>query len=115
MDMPTTINVPLEESSDGGIYISDTRVMLDSLILNYQQGQTPEAIQAAFPAVSLSDVYAVIAYYLANHEEVDAYMAAAEAEIQRQRQIWADLETPAQRAREDELRQMIAKQRDEGN
>lgn len=67
--------------------IKGTRIALDSVIHQFQQGRSPEAIQDAFPALSLSQVYAAIAYYLDHQEELDAYLAhneATEAEFSRE-------------------------------
>jgi uncharacterized protein (DUF433 family) len=44
--------------------IKGTRVALDSIVYKFQQGRSPESIQDSFPALSLSQVYAAIAYYL---------------------------------------------------
>ena len=51
---------------------------LDSIIYKFRQGRSPEAIQDAFPALSLSQVYAAIAYYLDHQSEIDAYLARNE-------------------------------------
>jgi uncharacterized protein (DUF433 family) len=56
----------------GDIYrIKGTRVALNSIIYQFQQGRSPEAIQDAFPALSLSQVYGAIAYYLDQQTELD--------------------------------------------
>lgn len=55
--------------------IKDTRVALDSVIYQFQQGRSPEAIQDAFPALSLSQVYGAIAFYLDHESEIDEYLA----------------------------------------
>ena len=75
------------EHQDRVYRIKGTRVALDSIIYKFQQGRSPEAIQDAFPALSLSQVYAAIAYYLDHRVELDAYLAhneAAEAEFSRE-------------------------------
>ena len=59
--------------------VKGTRVALDSIIYQFQQGRSPEAIQDAFPALSLSQVYAAIAYYLDHQAELDEYLAHNEA------------------------------------
>jgi len=62
-------------------------VALDSIIYKFWQGRSPEAIQDAFPALLLSQVYAAIAYYLDHQAELDAYLAhneATEAEFSRE-------------------------------
>ena len=59
--------------------IKGTRVALDSVIYQFQQGRSPEAIQDAFPALSLSQVYGAIAFYLDREAEIDEYLAHNEA------------------------------------
>ena len=59
--------------------IRDTRVALDSIIYQFREGRSPEAIQDAFPALSLSQVYGAIAFYLDHRSELDGYLAYQEA------------------------------------
>jgi uncharacterized protein (DUF433 family) len=59
--------------------IKGTRVALDSVIYLFLEGRSPEAIQDAFPALSLSQVYGAIAYYLDHQAELDQYLAQNEA------------------------------------
>jgi uncharacterized protein (DUF433 family) len=81
-----TQTVPLVRQS--GVWrVTGTRVPLDSIIFAYKQGATPEEISEQFTSVALGDVYAVIAYYLHNQEEVDRYLAergAQRAETRRE-------------------------------
>ena len=68
--------------------IKGTRVALDSIIYKFQQGRSPESIQDAFPALSLSQIYAAIAYYLDHQTELDNYLARNEAtEVEFSREI----------------------------
>src|SRR5438128_9206113 len=67
--------------------IKGTRVALDSIVYQFQQGRSPEAIQDAFPVLSLSQVYGAIAFYLDHQAELDEYIAhneATEAEFSRE-------------------------------
>ena len=59
--------------------IKGTRVALDSIIYQFQQGRSPEAIQDAFPVLSLSQIYGAIAFYLDHQAELDNYLAHNEA------------------------------------
>src|SRR5499427_9399609 len=59
--------------------IKGTRVALDSVIYPFLEGRSPEAIQDAFPALSLSQVYGAIAYYLDHQTELDQYLTQNEA------------------------------------
>lgn len=65
----------------GVLRVGETRVMLDSIVAAFQQGHSPETIQQQYPALILEEVYGAIAHYLANHEEIDRYLA-------RQDEIW---------------------------
>ena len=56
--------VPLKLDQDGVARVGGTRVTLESLLAAYCQGATAEEIAQRYPAVALSDVYAVIAYFL---------------------------------------------------
>jgi hypothetical protein len=53
------------------------------VIIVMQRGATPEQIVMDFDTLKLADVYAVIAYYLRNEPEVEAYLADREAETER--------------------------------
>lgn len=67
------------EKLDQVYRIKGSRVALDSIIYQFRQGRSPEAIQDAFPALSLSQVYGAIAYYLDYQAELDQYLAHNEA------------------------------------
>ncbi len=49
-------------------------VSLDSVVIAFQEGQSPETIQQLYSALSLEEVYGAVAYYLANRNEVDQYL-----------------------------------------
>jgi len=86
IDVPTTVDVPLRTDEQGVIRVGETRVTLLTVVNRYRVGDTPEMIHQGFPTVSLADIYAVIAYYLAHQDEVDMYIHKIEAEAERQRQ-----------------------------
>ncbi len=73
--LPPSLPVPLHELPDGTLRVVGTRVPLDTVLAFHLAGDTPEAIHDGFPTVSLADVYACLAYYHRNREEVDAYLA----------------------------------------
>ncbi|MFN8514825.1 MAG: DUF433 domain-containing protein [Chloroflexia bacterium] len=54
--------------------VGKTRVTLDSVIADFKAGSSAEAIEEHYPAVSLAEVYAVLAYYLRNQDEVEGYL-----------------------------------------
>ena len=55
--------------------IGKTRVSLDSVIIAFNQGSTPEEIVCDYDSLTLPDVYATVSYYLQNRAVVDAYLA----------------------------------------
>ncbi len=61
---------------DGGYYLKDTRVSLDSIVYAFLEGLSPESIQAdCFPTLTLEQVYGAITYYLSHRAEIDAHLA----------------------------------------
>jgi uncharacterized protein (DUF433 family) len=56
--------------------VAHTRVTLLTLIDAFLEGATPEEICQEYPSVDLADVYAVIAFYLARRDEIDAYLVS---------------------------------------
>ncbi|MBK8564170.1 MAG: DUF433 domain-containing protein [Saprospiraceae bacterium] len=66
--------VPLREEPAGTYRIGSSRVTLDVMMARFLLGDSAEDLVSAFPSLKLSDVYAVIAYYLNNREMVNAYL-----------------------------------------
>ena len=71
------------EQRNGGLYIAGTRVSLDSVVIRFREGATPERIVQSFPTLKLSQTYGAIAYYLENEKTIDEYIAEGEREIER--------------------------------
>jgi uncharacterized protein (DUF433 family) len=63
------------EQREGGFYVADTRISLDSIVHAFHRGESPETICQNFELLCLEEVYGAIAYYLAHQLEVDAYLA----------------------------------------
>src|SRR5947207_13927664 len=74
---------PLTPTADGVIRVGKTRVTLDTVIAAFNEGATAEEIAQQYSALTLADVYTVIAYYLNHKTDVDAYLQAGE-EVARQ-------------------------------
>ena len=72
-------------AQDGNLYVGTSRVTLDSILIPWQAGQTPEQIQADLPGVPLSDLYGAIAYYLEHRDEIDAWLREGDELYERQR------------------------------
>lgn len=103
--------LPLKMDEHGMIRVSGTRVTLDTVIACYQQGDSPEAIHEGFDVLPLNDIYAVIAYYLANRAELDAYLKRGQEEDTRLRQEWEARYTPEQKAFNTRIRQLTEAKR----
>lgn len=67
------------QDRDGGYWIADTRISLDSIVQAFTRGAAPESIQRAFPLLTLEEVYGAIAFYLARRREIDAYLEREDA------------------------------------
>jgi len=75
------------EKRDEGYWIAGTRVSLDSIVIAFLDGLSPETIVAeCFPVLSLEQVYGAIAYYLSHRNEIDDYLKQAEADFEILRQ-----------------------------
>lgn len=72
--MPTAVDVPLRMDEGGVIRVGNTRVTLQAVVADFHRGASPEETAHHYPALSLSDVYLVIGYYLQNRAEVDSYV-----------------------------------------
>lgn len=70
--------VPLRVDKDGVVRIAKTRVTLDTLVAAFHEGATAEEMVHQYPSLGLADVYSVIAYYLANRPDVEAYLKERE-------------------------------------
>lgn len=69
---------PLSADASGVFRVGGTRVTLDSVVSAFRDGATAEEIAEQYPAISLGQVYAVIAYYLAHTADVDDYLRTQE-------------------------------------
>jgi uncharacterized protein (DUF433 family) len=66
---------------DGGYKIAGSRVSLDSVVIAFLQGLSPESIATdCFPTLTLEQVYGAITYYLAHRDEIDSYLENSDRE-----------------------------------
>jgi len=70
------------EQRNGGYFIEDTRVSLDSVVHAFLRGESPEGIAESFPALDLEQVFGALAYYMANQEVVDRYLSQGRLEFE---------------------------------
>lgn len=54
--------VPLTRDQMGRLIVIGTRVPLDTLVVAFERGASPESIQESYPSVSLGDIYAIFTY-----------------------------------------------------
>src|SRR3954452_16015932 len=71
----------------GEIRLTGHRIGLYHVVFFHNRGESSEALVGRFPSLSRELVDQVIAFYRANKAEVDAYVAACQAEIDRQRAV----------------------------
>jgi uncharacterized protein (DUF433 family) len=71
---------PLRQDANGKIRVGNSRVSLDVVVNDFQDGATPEEIAQGYPTLELGDIYAAVGYYLRHRSEVDEYIRAGEAE-----------------------------------
>jgi uncharacterized protein (DUF433 family) len=62
----------------GAVRVGNSRISLDLIVEQYENGMTPEDVVRAYDTMALADVYAVIAYYLRHRDEVRAYLKQRE-------------------------------------
>ena len=65
---------PLGKDADGVIRVGGTRVSLDSVVVAFLDGSTPEEIVQQYPSLDLADTYTAVAYYLNHRDEVEGYL-----------------------------------------
>ncbi len=75
----------LTEQPGGAIRPAGHRIGLEHLIHYYNQGFSPEMLLGQFPSLPLALIHKVIAVYLENQADVDAYVKRCEAEVNHQR------------------------------
>lgn len=68
----------------GEILLSGHGITLYGIVRRYQEGCVAEALAEEFPSLPLALLREILAFYLANQTEVDAYVEACRQEIERQ-------------------------------
>ena len=77
MDLPDF----LTRHSYGEIRLTGHRIGLLHVVDAFNEGLSPEEIGERFPTLSAPLICQVLAFYLKNRDEVDAYVAECHAEI----------------------------------
>jgi uncharacterized protein (DUF433 family) len=72
---------PYIDERYGGLYIARTRISLDSVVIRFQKGWSPERIVESFPALELWQVYAAITCCLQHESLIREYTVEGEREF----------------------------------
>ena len=88
MSAQTVVEIGQMITSTPGIkggtpHIARTGVTVRTIVRWYKLGMSPEEIAAQYEHLELAQIYAALAYYHANREDMEAHMAAEEAESDR--------------------------------
>jgi uncharacterized protein (DUF433 family) len=73
----------LTQDSHGYIHFTGHRIGLRHVVGLYREASTPEMIQDHYPTLPLPLIHKVIAHYLENQTEVDAYILACRQTMER--------------------------------
>jgi uncharacterized protein (DUF433 family) len=96
------MNQDFVEQRDESFYLVGSRVPLASIVREFQNGQSPEAIRSAFPTLTLEQVYGAITFYLGHRLDVDEDLTARARDEEAFSEIHpapADLKAKLDRAR----------------
>jgi uncharacterized protein (DUF433 family) len=86
---PIPVDAYLERIGPDVIRVKGHRVGLEHIVERYQEGYSPEQMTLDFPGLDLAQIYGIIAYYLHNQAEVDAYVARVNARAEAAYHAWA--------------------------
>ena len=73
----------LTQDADGEIHLTGHRIGLYTVVREHQEGRSAEQIAGEYPTLPLALVYKVLAFYLETQPEVNAYVEAYQAELER--------------------------------
>jgi uncharacterized protein (DUF433 family) len=77
--VPTVLETTLVRTPGvcgGRLRIDGTRMTVNQIVTLYKQGQSAEQISQSYPQRSLTEIYAVLAWYHENQQAFDAELAA---------------------------------------
>ena len=94
MQLPEFLN-----DVDGEIFFTGHRVGLYHVVSRYNEGESAEMIACRYTSLPLSLVHQVIAFYLENLVEVDAYVNACAMELKQQQAAGPTVDLDALRRR----------------
>jgi uncharacterized protein (DUF433 family) len=91
---------PLRVDPGGAVRVGNSRISLDLVVEQYENGMTPDDMVRVYDTLALADVYAVIAYYLWHKDSVQTYLKRRREEAEALR---AMIEAERPRVSRDEL------------
>jgi uncharacterized protein (DUF433 family) len=86
-----TLLVRTPGTCGGRLRIDGTRITVNQIVTMYKRGETPEEIAAHYPHLGLGQIYAALAYYLANCDEIEADLTTELAEAEQLREQHAGI------------------------
>ena len=100
MKLEIPSHAPLVAGEDETVRVKGSRVTLDVLVRQFQQGATAEQIVEDFPSLTLREIYGAIYFYLDNTAEVEDYLRRqAEAVAETREFVAQRMDSSALRAR----------------
>ncbi len=78
-----TFIVKTNDICGGRPRIAGRRLSVQQISVLAKQGLTPQEIAQEYQNLSLAEVHAALAYYYANQEEIEGYLAEEKAEYER--------------------------------
>ncbi len=78
-----TFIVKTNDICGGRPRIAGRRLSVQQIAVLAKQGLTPQEIAQEYQNLSLAEVHAALAYYYANQEEIEGYLAEEKAEYER--------------------------------
>jgi uncharacterized protein (DUF433 family) len=79
MTVVTTSHIVLDDH--GRAFVEGTRTRVIMVVMDKMNGLSPEQIQQSYPYLSISQIYAALAYYYDHQAELDAQIADEANEI----------------------------------
>jgi uncharacterized protein (DUF433 family) len=79
----STLIVKTDDTCGGHPRIAGTRLSVQQIAVLTKQGLNPLEIIKEYENISLAQVHAALAYYYANQEEIEAYLAEEKQKYER--------------------------------
>lgn len=78
-----TLIVKTPDTCGGRPRIAGRRLSVQQIAVLYKQRLAPEQIAEEYAGLTFAEVYAALAYYHANQDEIETYLAEEQAEYDR--------------------------------